>query len=64
MYTYRSTCRFKMLVYSDSDILEIRPQQVISSSISIEHPYLKLINEKKDKPVSTRKYTKKQPKDK
>ena len=53
-----------MLVYSDSDILEIRPQQVISSSISIEHPYLKLINEKKDKPVSTRKYTKKQPKDK
>ena len=62
MYTYKSTCRFKMLVYSGPDILEIRPQQVISSSISIEHPYLKLINEKIKEPtpkLAKRKYTKK-----
>ena len=51
MYTYKSTCRFKMLVYSGPDILEIRPQQVISSSVSIDHPYLKLINKKIKEPT-------------
>jgi len=52
MYTYKSTCRFKMLVYSGSNILEIRPQQVISSDITIDHPYLKLINKPKKKPTT------------
>ena len=47
MYKYKSTCRFKMLIYVGSDILEIRPQQVISSEVGIDHPYLKLITAKK-----------------
>ena len=41
-----------MLVFSGSDILEIRPQQVISSDITIEHPYLKLVNKPKKKPTT------------
>ena len=45
MYKYKSTCRFKMLVYSGSDILEIRPQQIIESECLLEHPYLRLIEE-------------------
>ena len=63
MYTYKSTCRFKMLVYSGSDILEIRPQQTIESDIKIEHSYLKLINRPAPKPLSKRKYTKKNTKE-
>jgi len=63
MYTYKSTCRFKMLVYSGSDILEIRPQQTISSSVSIDHPYLKLVNENIKENKTKRKYTKKKPKE-
>ena len=45
MYTYKSTCRFKMLVYTDSDIIEIRPQQVIESLIILDHPYLQLLKD-------------------
>ena len=45
MYKYKSTCRFKMLIYSGSDILEIRPQQIIESESLLEHPYLRLIEE-------------------
>ena len=45
MYKYKSTCRFKMLIYSGSDILEIRPQQVIESESPLKHPYLRLIEE-------------------
>ena len=52
-----------MLVYSGSDILEIRPQQTISSSITIDHPYLKLINENIKESKAKRKYTKKNPKE-
>ena len=45
MYKYKSTCRFKMLIYLGSDILEIRPQQIIESEEVLEHPYLRLIQE-------------------
>ena len=45
MYKYKSTCRFKMLVYANTDIIEIRPQQVIESPISLDHPYLHLVEE-------------------
>lgn len=54
MYKYKSTCRFKMLVYVDSDILEIRPQQIIESAVELDYPYLKLI-----KPEIRVKYKKK-----
>jgi hypothetical protein len=43
MYKYKSTCRFKMLVYTDTSILEIRPQQIIESDQVLNHPYLKQI---------------------
>lgn len=55
MYKYKSTCRFKMLVYTDTDILEIRPQQIIESSVEIKHPHLKLIIPKK-KTVKKKQY--------
>ena len=45
MYKYKSTCRFKMLIYSGSDILEIRPQQIIESKVVLEHPYLRRIED-------------------
>ena len=47
MYKYKSTCRFKMLVYVGSDILEIRPQQIIESDVELDYPYLKPIESKK-----------------
>jgi len=49
MYKYKSTCRFKMLVYAGSEILEVRPQEVISSKIKLDNSYLKLIPEVKKK---------------
>ena len=36
-----------MLVYSGTDILEIRPQQILESKIPIKHPYLSLIKDPK-----------------
>ncbi len=59
MYKYKSTCRFKMLVYAGSDILEIRPQQIIELTEALDHPYLKLIDPvkkvtKKSKPKETK----------
>ena len=58
MYKYKSTCRFKMLVYTDTDILEIRPQQIIESLVELKYPYLKLIVPEskviKDKRVKTK----------
>ena len=51
-----------MLVYSDSDILEILPQQIITSEKIINHPNLKLMEEEKTATTSKNKYTKKQPK--
>jgi len=43
MYKYKSTCRFKMLVYSGSEIIEVRPQEIISSKVELNNSYLKLI---------------------
>ena len=43
MYKYKSTCRFKMLVYSGSEIIEVRPQEIISSGVELKNSYLKLI---------------------
>ena len=45
MYKYKSTCRFKMLVFSGKEILEVRPQEVISSKTKLDNSYLKLIPE-------------------
>ena len=59
MYKYKSTCRFKMLVYSGSDILEIRPQQIIESEVLLDHPYLRLLEEKEVKLKKTYKPRKK-----
>jgi len=53
-----------MLIYSDSDILEILPQQIITSENIINHPNLKLMEKEKKAITSKKKYTKKQPKDK
>lgn len=50
-----------MLVYSDSDILEILPQQVITSEKIIEHSNLKLVEA--PKAPKKKKYIKKQPKE-
>ena len=58
MYKYKSTCRFKMLIYANTDIIEIRPQQVIESPISLDHPYLHLV-EDPVKPKKTYKPSKK-----
>jgi len=49
MYKYKSTCRFKMLVYSGSEIIEVRPQEIISSKVELNNNYLKLIPEVKKK---------------
>tara|TARA_R110000751_G_scaffold46598_5_gene104721 strand:- start:1807 stop:1980 length:174 start_codon:yes stop_codon:yes gene_type:complete len=47
-----------MLVYTDTDILEIRPQQIIESLVELKYPYLKLIVPEskviKDKRVKTK----------
>lgn len=52
-----------MLVYSGPEIIELRPQQEISSDVEIIHPYLRRINGPKKevtKPkVNKRKYSKK-----
>ena len=53
MYKYKSTCRFNMLVYSGSEILEVRPQEIISSSVELDNTYLKLIPLKKS-PIKTK----------
>jgi len=39
-----------MLLYVGSDILEIRPQQIIESAVKLDYSYLKLIEPKKSKP--------------
>ena len=47
MYKYISTCRFKMLVYTDDSILEVRPQEIIESIVELDYPYLRLVEPKK-----------------
>jgi len=59
MYTYRSICRFKMLVMLGSEILEVFPGQVIKSKRKVNNSLLKLLDapkkkiiKKKEKPKS------------
>ena len=59
MYKYKSTCRFKMLIYSGPDILEVLPQQIIESAILIEHPYLRRLDDQENTTTSKKTYTKK-----
>jgi len=59
MYKYKSTCRFKMLIYSGPDILEILPQQIIESAVLIEHPYLRRLDDQENTTTSKKEYTKK-----
>lgn len=49
MFTYKSVCRFKMLIQTDDKIIEIRPQQIIQSKSIIDCSYLKLIEPEKKK---------------
>ena len=58
MYKYKSTCRFKMLLFIGSEIVEVRPQQTISSKEKLEFSYLKVVEEPKIT-VPKKKYTKK-----
>jgi hypothetical protein len=51
MYTYKSHCRFNLLVALQDKILEIRPGEIIESPIPIEHCNLNLIEEEKPKKV-------------
>ena len=57
MYKYKSTCRFKMLLFIGSEIVEVRPQQTISSKEKLEFSYLKVVEEPKIT-VPKKKYTK------
>lgn len=49
MFTYKSVCRFKMLIQADNRIIEIRPQQIITSNSLIDCSYLKLVEPTKRK---------------
>jgi len=61
MYKYKSTCRFKLLVYSGSEIIEVRPQEIISSKVELTNSYLKLIP-KVNKPKKAKVTSKPKPK--
>ena len=47
MYTYRSKCRFKMLIFGDGRIIETSPNQTIKTIKQIDNPHLVLISPKK-----------------
>ena len=47
MYTYRSSCRFRMLLCVADEILEIRPKQIIKTKEKLNYPQLTLLEEKK-----------------
>ena len=47
MYTYKSSCRFRMLLCVGGEILEIRPKQIIKTKEKLNYPQLTLIEEKK-----------------
>ena len=49
MYTYKSSCRFRMLLCVGDDILEIRPKQIIKTKEKLNYPQLSLVEEKKPK---------------
>ena len=57
MYTYRSKCRFKMLIFGDDRIIEISPNQTIKTRKQIDNPHLVLISPKKKSPVLQEKKT-------
>jgi len=62
MYKYKSTCRFKMLIFVNNNILEIRPNQIITRETPLRHELLrevkgpseksKIVQPKKKKRVS------------
>ena len=51
MYTYRSKCRFKMLIFGDDRIIEISPNQTIKTRKQIYNSHLVLISPKKKDPI-------------
>ena len=51
MYTYRSKCRFKMLIFGDDRIIEISPNQTIKTRKQIDNSHLVLISPKKKDPI-------------
>ena len=48
MYKYQSKCKFRMLTTIGDKILEIRPKQIIESSVKIDNNYLIPLNKKSD----------------
>lgn len=62
MYTYKSKCRFKMLVFTGDGVLEIRPNQIIKSKKSIKSPHLILCEEKSEKIIKPKRFIKKEKK--
>ena len=50
MYKYKSICRFKMLIFVDHSILEIRPNQIITRNTPLEHELLREIKKSNKKP--------------
>ena len=46
MYKYQSKCKFRMLTTIGDKILEIRPKQIIESSVKIDNDYLIPLNKK------------------
>lgn len=45
-YQYRSTCRFNMLVQIGSEIVQIRPNQIIESDHELNYSHLKDVTPK------------------
>jgi len=46
MYTYRSKCRWNMLLHVKNEIIEIRPGELFESDVTIQSRHLELISEK------------------
>lgn len=40
MYKYQSKCKFRMLTTIGDKIVEIRPKQIIESSVKVDNHYL------------------------
>ena len=62
MYTYKSKCRFRLFVFIDDGVLEIRPNQIVKSKKSINSPHLILLEDKKPKIKKPTKVIKKEKK--
>lgn len=50
MFTYKSRCRFQMIILVGDRILEIRPRQIIKSEMELDSPYLTKVPEKRGRP--------------